>query len=164
MQVFFILLLPATRERERDRECLFVAAMLVKTILCSAVLAVLTVLSHSASNQQFKHLPRPAVRRDQKTFQQIQTILRKNYERTLRQKHEHFRRRNSRFLRADPLSSRYRRPGRTVVRRQRKIDARPTVLKVQLPVNIFFSLVRCHRLDSRWWVGGLLSVFCLKFA
>ena len=104
--------------------------MFVKTILCCAVLAVLTVLSQSATRQQFKPLPRPAVRRDQKTFQQIQNILRKKYERTLRQEHEHFRRRNSRFLRADPLTSRYRRPGRTVVRRQRKIQAGPTTIKV----------------------------------
>ena len=104
--------------------------MFVKTILCCSVLAVLTVLSQSATRQQFKPLPRPAVRRDQKTFQQIQNILRKKYERTLRQEHEHFRRRNSRFLRADPLTSRYRRPGRTVVRRQRKIQAGPTAIKV----------------------------------
>ena len=104
--------------------------MFVKTILCCAVLAVLTVLSHSATKQQFKPLPRPAVRRDQKTFQQIQNILRKKYERTLRQEHEHFRRRNSRFLRADPLTSRYRRTGRTGVRRQRKIQAGPTTFKV----------------------------------
>ena len=104
--------------------------MFVKTILSCSVLAVLTVLSHSATKQQFKPLPRPAVRRDQKTFQQIQNILRKNYERTLREEHEHFRRRNSRFLRADPLISRYRKPRRTVVRRQRKIQAGPTTRKV----------------------------------
>ena len=110
--------------------------MFVKTILSCAVLATLFLHSQSASTRHLQSIPRPPVRREQKTFQQIQNILRKNYERKLREEHEHFRRRNSRFLRAQPLS-RYRRPGRTVVRRGRKIQAGPTTRKVATSLEIW---------------------------
>ena len=94
--------------------------MLLRTVLLLCLTVVVVVL---AKGNQFNPLPQHPARRDQKTFQHIQSILRKNYERTLWREHQNFRRRNSRFL--NPVGLK-----RVSDRRPRKINVGRTKIQV----------------------------------
>ena len=94
-----------------------ITQMWSKTILISSVALVVLVVATENHGKSFHQQP---IKRDQKTFQHIQSILRNNYERSLRQ--EHFRRRNSRFLAFD----------RPALRRPRKINSGNTKIQVEI--------------------------------
>ena len=90
--------------------------MFLKTILLSAVTLLVLVVATENRGRPLRQQP---VERDQKTFQHIQSILRNNYQRSLRQ--DQLRRRNSRMLR--PFS-------KSAVRRPRRIGTGTAESKV----------------------------------